>query len=81
MTDYAKIAAYVPVCMPRAAPSPRRVRKRTSGNNPIGGAALFLSVAAMIMNAKTAAPRNSEKKHVVALIYSSLMQFQHHKTV
>jgi len=59
---------HVPVCMPRAAPRPRRVRKRTKGNSPMGGAALFLSVAATIMNAKTAAPRNSEKKHVAALI-------------
>ena len=54
--------ACIPVCIPNAIPRPSKVRKMTNGRTASGGAALFLSVAAMIMKARMAVPRNSEKK-------------------
>jgi hypothetical protein len=56
--DYA-----LPVCIPNATPRPSSVRNATIGRIESGGAALFLSVAAMIIKTRIAAPRNSEKKH------------------
>lgn len=49
--------------MPNATPSPRRVRNITTGRMERGGAALFLSVAAMMIKTNIAVPKNSEKKH------------------
>lgn len=54
------------VCIPRAIPSPRSVRKSVSGRRPLGGALFFLSVAARTIRTRSTVPKNSVKKHVTA---------------
>ena len=58
------------VCIPNPRESPSKVRNITKGRRPDGGAAFFLSVAAIIIKARMAVPRNSEKKDDAAVIYS-----------
>ena len=58
----------VQICIPRAAPRPRRSRKRMRGRRPFGGALFFLSVAARTTKQRIAVPKNSQKKDEIPVM-------------